>query len=174
MKPRSLIRDYMSRLIHQALVQVTGGLGFLLTVFMELALPGVIIKWVFYLIILVAGLVAGGYQVFVDIVKEHERGASELKDKIASLERKLQDLELRQPNVLVGIQDRNQLLVQRIQLQLQPLPPRPAIDDLVAQRRDELLAKRKRSRVIQDSGLKITLDILAVCRRDRSLCALKR
>ena len=70
MKTKHHLTEYLSRLINQTLVQVTGGLGLFLTIFSELIFPGMIIKWIFYLILLTIGLLICSYKVFFDLVKE--------------------------------------------------------------------------------------------------------
>ena len=98
MKPKNNVVDYINRLIHHTLVQVTGGLGFILTAILELVFPGKIIKWIFYLIILGVGLLVGGYQVFLDIIKERkDEDYLSLQGEIKSLQQKLRELELKQP-----------------------------------------------------------------------------
>jgi hypothetical protein len=160
MKPTHPLVDYISRLVHQTLVQVTGGLGFILTTILELALPGVIIKWVFYLILLVMGLLVGGYQVFVDMLKERRDEALKFQEEITSLQQRLHHLELKQPRIVVGWQDENQSLIQRLRLQLRPLPPKPPLDEMIKQKRDELLANKTKGRIATDSKLEITINLL--------------
>jgi len=143
MGTKNLLGEYFTRLIHQTLVQVTGVLGFILTAVLEIAFPGVIIKWVFYLTLLATGVIVGGYQVFAELVKEHEKETTEFAHALSELESKFRELESRQPRILVGFQNETGHLVQRLQLQLNPLPPKPSVDEEVKQKRDKLLARKQ-------------------------------
>ena len=61
MKPKSVLKEYRSRLIRQTFVQVTGVVGLVVTAALGIFFSGVFVEWAVYLIILVAGLVAGSY-----------------------------------------------------------------------------------------------------------------
>jgi hypothetical protein len=157
MKTSHILGNYISRLFHQTLVQVTGGLGFLVTAILELAFPGQIIKWVAYLILLISGLVVGGYQVFTDLLKEHNAETGKLQAKIDALGKKLHDLEHGQPQIIVGAQDGKGLLAQNIQIDLSPLPPQPLLDSLIAQKRTDLIAKQQQGQVPGIKGMMSSL-----------------
>jgi len=136
MKPKSVLKEYISRLTRQTIVQVTGGAGFVVTAILQILFPGVFIKWVFYLIILIAGLVASSYFVFADLIKEFESKRSEL-------ELKIRELEDTQPRIIVGFQDESRRLTRTLQLQLRPLPPKPDFDAPVEERCKQLPASQR-------------------------------
>ena len=58
-----------------------------------------------------------------------------------SLELKLDELENKQPRILVGFQDPNQHLAKVLRIQLDPLPPEPDYDALVDEKQKAVLAK---------------------------------
>jgi len=144
MRTRDLLKEYISRLVRQTLVQVTGGLGFILTAVSEILFPGIFVKWVFYLIILAAGLVVGSYFVFADLVKEHQSRKKEYECIIGELKLRIGEFEDRQPRIVVGLQDEAKHSVKRLGIRLSPSRSRPDFDGLVGDKRKELLAKQRR------------------------------
>jgi hypothetical protein len=145
MKPKNLLRDYITRLVHQTLVQVTGGLGFVLTAAMELLFPGVLIKWLAYLVLLLAGLIVGGYQVFAELLEEQEKERADLILAVRNLENKLNEFENRQPLIVFGFQDESGQLKQRLKIKLEKLPSEPSFDIAIEKKRSELLAKKEKA-----------------------------
>jgi hypothetical protein len=146
MRTRDILKEYASRLIHQTLIQVTGGLGFILTAVLEIFFPGVLIKWVFYIIILVAGLIVGSYFVFADLLREHRDKEKELERAIGELELKISELEDKRPRIVIGLQDEAKHSVKRLEVRLSPCSPRPDLDGLVEKKREELLARQHHGR----------------------------
>ena len=143
MKPKSVLKEYISRLIRQTLVQVTGVVGLVVTAVLGIFFSGVFIEWAVYLIILVAGLVAGSYFVFADLIKEFEHKRVEYEHIISELELKIREFEDTQPHIIVGFQDESRHLTRTLQLQLRPLPPKPDFDALVEERCKQLPASQR-------------------------------
>lgn len=166
MASKNHLNEYVSRLVHQTLVQLTGGLGFILAAILELIFPGAIIKWVFYLILLIAGLVVGGYQVFVEIVKEHAVERNNLAQHIDTLKVKLRGFEEKQPHISVQLLDNNSHSTNRLLIALNHLPPAPSLEDEIAKKRNELLAKKRSKPIELDSRARIVFEGLDLLNPD--------
>lgn len=86
-----------------------------------------------------------GIGLFVSAYRVHLQTVRTLKKR----ESRIRELEDHQPHVVVGFQDGARHLVDRLELQLNPLPQKPDVDALVEEKRRDLLAKRPSSGAVQ-------------------------
>jgi len=91
--------------------------------------------WRLTLILVVTGFLVSAFLVHLEtqqVLKERDLKIREFADE--------------EPNVIVGFQDETGHLVETLQIQLRPLPPKPDFDLLVEEERKQLLDKRQGTR----------------------------
>lgn len=142
-------------LISQMLILVTGGFGFILMPLIKNLFPNVSIKWADYFIVPVIGLIVGGFQIFTKLTKEKEKEKSEFALKLSALEERVREFENKKPQIAVGFIDKSGHPTQRLQIQLNALPPIPLIDELIKKKRDELLLKKQSLKTDSYSSLEM-------------------
>lgn len=163
MERKTKLKEYCSRLLKRTWLLATGGVGFIVTLVVELVFPNVIILIV-YAAILAVALVVSGYFVFVDLVKESDKREEEHERAIAELEARLGELESRQPRIVIGFQDQQTHLTKSLRIQLHPLPPEPNYDALIQEKRSELFGKQRGSQSQSLQASIAALELLALSR----------
>jgi len=157
MASKSQLGEYVYRLFHKSLVQITGGLGFVCTLILEFISPGGIIKWLIYLALVIVSMLIGSYQVFTEIRKEHSKELNDLTQDINTLNEKIRELEEKRPRVNVRFVNENGKPTQRLKIHLTPLPPMVDLENKIKEKRNELIAKKNPSPIELDTKLKITI-----------------
>jgi hypothetical protein len=132
-----MLKEYCSRLLKKTWLLATGGVGFLVTLVVEVFFPSGIVL-ITYLAMLVVALIAGGYSVFADLAKESEDKEEQYKSAIAELESKLAELEDRQPRLILFFKSDNGEWHQHCTISVQPQPQEPDIDELVQHESEQL------------------------------------
>jgi len=106
-------------------------------------------NWQLTLVLVGIGLLVSAYLVHLETaqaLKEQELRTCQLEDQ--------------QPYIVVGFQDTACHLVERLELQLNPLPPKPDFDALIADKRRQLLAKQRDHEF--SGGLAAPITVLAL------------
>jgi len=92
--------------------------------------------------LLVTGLVAGSYQVFVNIKEESQDAIREREEENLRLQEKIREYEDRKPFIVVGF-NVNGNISQQLEITLMPIPEEPDYETLVANERRQLLAPKE-------------------------------
>jgi hypothetical protein len=158
MKYDNYLRKYISRILHQTIVQVTGGVGFIITAISEILFPGQLIRWVFYLILLSLCIVVAGYSVYIEVINENNLEIKRLSEEVALSKRKIQEIEDKQPKIEIGVSSDGYQFEKEAKLGINPLPDEPHYDELIDEKRKELLNKRLKQ--IEENKLTYIVQLL--------------
>ena len=127
MKNRNPLQEYISRLLHQTGVVITGIFGFLIAFATDVFYPNLNAR-IIYIVVFVGAVIIGSYNVFKDLLEEHK-----------VLQTKIRELEEKKPNIIVGFLDQTNHLTKNLKIDLYPLPSKPDFEDLANKKHKELL-----------------------------------
>jgi hypothetical protein len=127
MKNTNPLQEYISRLLHQTGIVITGIFGFLIAFITDVFYPSVNAR-IIYIVVFIGAVIIGSYNVFKDLLEEHK-----------VLQIRIRELEEKKPNIIVGFLDQSNHLSKNLKIDLYPLPPEPDFENLVNKKHKELL-----------------------------------
>ena len=131
-----LIKEYLSRLLHQTWGLATGGIGFLVASVTGLFFPN-LKEPIIYAAIFSLAIIVGSYGAFADLYQE-----------FVELKECLEQAESKRPDIKVSFRDKSQRIVPGLQVTLRPLSPRLNFEQLVAIKRQELERNYQEARLL--------------------------